>query len=216
MKYTYWACIKNRFVPLFTVLMLFLGGGATAMAASDGPKDEIKQTVDEIINIMTDEKYSTPDMKEERRDLILEKVNNRFDFYEMSQRTLARRWRERTTEEKEQFVELFKQLLEKTYTSKIDSYSNEKVLFKKEVIRNDKALVYSFIQKNEKEIPIFYKLKNKSGKWMVYDVIIEGVSLVRNYRTEFTQIISKEDYSGLIKRMKEKIAQNKENATDKQ
>ena len=124
----------------------------------------------------------------------------------MSKQTLARHWKERTPAEKERFVKLFSKLLEKTYISKIDSYSDEEIIFKEQLIKGRKAMVRSYIVKNNKEIPMIYKLKNIDGSWMVYGVVIEGVSLIRNYRTQFESIINKENYAGLVRRIEEKIA----------
>ncbi len=114
-------------------------------------------------------------------------------------------WKTINAKEQEHFVFLFAKLLENTYYDRINSYSNEEVVFKEQQKKEDKAVVSSVVIRNNVETPVVYKLRSKNDKWLVYDVIIEGVSLVRNYRTQFDSIIEKEKYSGLVKRLEEKI-----------
>lgn len=196
----------------FAVMLIFvvLPAGVSSASKAVSPLTEVQNTVEKILSIMRDETLAVDEKKAQRRQMILSEVEARFDFEEMSMRTLARNWRVLNREEKKNFEQLFTKLLEDSYTTKIESYSGEKVLYKKEVINANKALVYTAIVKNKQEIPINYKLKNEQDKWLVYDVVIEGVSLVRNYRTQFEQIFNKEKYSGLIKRMEEKIQKNEE------
>jgi phospholipid transport system substrate-binding protein len=100
-------------------------------------------------------------------------------------------------------------VLETTYINRLKAYSDEEVTFNKQIVNNDKAIVYSEIIKNNQDIPIVYRVKDVKGQWMVYDIIIEGVSLVQNYRQQFDRIINNEGYDGLVLRMKEKIEENK-------
>lgn len=173
--------------------------------AEEAPLTVIEKTVEEILVVLKNQELSKPDNHEKRKKLIKEIVDRRFDYWEMSMQTLAQHWKSRTPAEQEKFVELFSKLLEKTYISKIESFSDEEIIFKEQLVKGDKAMVRSFIVKNDRETPIIYKLKNKNGKWMVYGVVIEGVSLIRNYRTQFESIINKEKYAGLLKRIEEKI-----------
>jgi phospholipid transport system substrate-binding protein len=192
------------------VLPLFAPG---PLLAAISPLEQVKSTVEGILGVMQKDELRKPGKQEERRAAIMAYVNQRFDFEEMSKLTLARKWRELTPAEKKQFEELFSELLQNTYIGRIEAYSNEEVRYEKEIFDSDqrtKALVYTKVIKNNQEIPINYKLLNKQGEWFVYDVLIEGVSLIRNYRTEFDRIINKEKYAGLIKRMQEKIASREE------
>lgn len=194
-------------IILFTIALqcIFILNIPLVSAAAD-PMSMLQEAVNEILQIMKDKRYEKPDMLEERKRLIITVVERYFDFREMSMRTLARHWREISEEEKEKFVHLFTQLLEKTYIDKIDAYSDEQVIFKRQTIKGNKAMVMSGFIKNNVEIPIVYSLyENNSGKWLVYDVTIEGVSLVRNYRTQFDRIVDEEKFSGLVRRMEEKI-----------
>ncbi|MDP2758564.1 MAG: ABC transporter substrate-binding protein, partial [Desulfurivibrionaceae bacterium] len=160
---------------------------------------------DEIISILQDEKLATPNRRAERKSRVVTIVEKRFDFREMSMRTLARHWQERSPEEQDRFVFLFKTLLENTYIAKIETYSGEKVVFKKSALQGNKAIVYSELVRKNVETPVNYKLKNSDDRWMVYDVEVEGVSLVNNYRTQFASILDKENFAGLLARIEEKV-----------
>ena len=125
-------------------------------------------------------------------------IDSGFDFRSMSQSILATNWRTATTEEKRQFVEFFSQYLEDTYRNKIEAYTNQRVVYVNESVRNDRAVVDTIIKTDENQIPVSYKLKNNEGEWFAYDVVIEGVSLVNNYRSTFTAIIKSEGMDGLL------------------
>lgn len=201
--------IKQKLLITFFIIGVLLSC-RPGLAATPGPMMQMEKAVDDILVIMQDKILGQPEFKYERRSRIVAIVKRNFDFREMSRSTLARHWKTLSTKEQDNFVELFTKLLEKTYIDRVDSYSDEKVAFKKETIKGKKALVYSDFIKDNKEIPVNYKLKNNKGQWMVYDVIVEGVSFIRNYRTQFQSIIEKEKYAGLVTRMEEKVKANEE------
>jgi phospholipid transport system substrate-binding protein len=155
--------------------------------------------------ILNDENLKQADAWPEKKTRIRAVVDHRFNFEEMSKRTLAKNWRKRTDEEKKYFVSLFSRLLQNTYINRVENYSDEVVIFQKQKIKGKKAVVYTIISATSQEIPVIYKLLRQGDDWFVYDIIIEGVSLVRNYRTQFTKIVSREKYAGLIKRVEEKV-----------
>jgi phospholipid transport system substrate-binding protein len=197
---------------VFGTIILTLFAAVPALAVVS-PLEQVQSTVQGILGVMKNEELRQPGKEEERRAAIMAYVNQRFDFEEMSKLTLASKWRERTPAEKKQFEELFADLLKNTYIGRIEAYSDEEVRYEKEIFDGEqktKSMVYTKVIKNNQEIPINYKMLNKQGEWYVYDVLIEGVSLIRNYRTEFDRIINKEKYDGLIKRMQEKIANREE------
>ncbi|MDH3392404.1 MAG: ABC transporter substrate-binding protein [Desulfobulbaceae bacterium] len=202
---------KKVAIALLSVFFLFAGLQIVSAAASE-PIDQMKGSVDAILRIVRDHK---PELNGELaasfRQQIIDLVYDRFDFRAMSQLALARNWKTISAPEQDHFVFLFAKLLENTYYDRINSYSGEEVIFKEQQKKDDKAMVSSVVVKNNTETPVVYKLRNKNDKWLVYDVIIEGVSLVRNYRTQFDSIIEKEKYPGLVKRLEDKIA-NKEAA----
>lgn len=202
-------------IGLSFLFMVTAMGGRLVFAAPAEPQPlaVVKQAVDEIIVILQDKKLSGAAKKEERRKRVSTVVGGYFDFEEMAMRTLARFWKERTPEERKQFVGLFRQLLERTYIDKVDNYCRELdasctdkvVVFKRQEQQGGKAIVYTVFVRNNVETPVEYKMQNESGRWQVYDVVIEGVSLVRNYRSQFESIIAKEQFSGLIAKMEEKV-----------
>jgi len=185
------------------VPIMFRGISSAATAAAD-PVVFVKDAVDEIISILQDEKLAVPARRAERKKRVVTIVEKKFDFRDMSMRALAKHWQERTPEEQDRFVLLFKTLLENTYIAKIETYSGEKVVFKKTAFQGNKAIVYSDLVRKNVETPVNYKLKNNDDRWMVYDVEVEGVSLVNNYRTQFASILSKENFAGLVAKLEEK------------
>jgi phospholipid transport system substrate-binding protein len=124
----------------------------------------------------------------------------------MARRSLARHWAQRTAEEKKEFVHLFAELLERTYMSKVEGYSGEKVRYQRETVDGDYAVVkVKILTQKSKDIPVEYRLKKEGDDWLVYDVSIEGVSLVNNYRTQFTSIVLQSSYENLVKKLREKV-----------
>lgn len=195
----------------FFVSLAAMSGRVVAAPAE--PMAVMRQAVNEILAVLQDKKFSGAAKKDERRKRVSAVVSGYFDFEEMSMRTLGRSWKERTPEERKQFVGLFRQLLERTYIDKVDNYCREldssctdKVVgFKRQEQQGNKAVVYTVFVRNNVETPVEYKLQNEAGKWQVYDVVIEGVSLVRNYRTQFESIIAREQFAGLLVKMEEKV-----------
>ncbi len=170
------------------------------------PTEVIRKTTDKIIAIVQDPALQGPEKKSERDRLIRAAAEKIFDKEEMSRRTLARHWRKRTPQEKEEFMELFEDLLEKTYIDRVEGYSGEKVLYQGERVEGNYALVkVDIMTKQETKIPVLYRLKKKQKGWLVYDLSIEGVSLINNYRTQFNSIIMRSSFKGLIKKLKAKV-----------
>lgn len=170
------------------------------------PTEVIKKTTDTIIAIVKDPTLQGLEKKGERDRSIRAEAEKIFDKEGMSRRTLARHWRKRTPAEKEEFMELFEDLLEKTYIDRVEGYSGEKVLYEGERIEGNYALVkVEIMTKQETKIPVLYRLKKKEKGWLVYDLSIEGVSLINNYRTQFNSIIMRSSFKGLIKKLKAKV-----------
>jgi len=169
-------------------------------------QDQLKNTIDNILKILRDPSLKADEKKEQRRSLLRTTIHEKFSFAKMSQLSLARHWRKRSDLEKKEFIEMFGQLLEETYISKIESYTNEKVIYVKEFVKKKKALIYTKIITDTIEVPIDYRMyQTKKGIWMVYDIVIEGVSLVGNYRSQFDQILQKDSYEKLIEDLKTKL-----------
>jgi phospholipid transport system substrate-binding protein len=183
-------------------LALTLAVALAAPAAWAGPPtDQLRAQVDRVLKLLDD-----PALKEkpkERRTAVRKIAEDIFDFGETARRSLGRHWAARTQAEREEFVRLFGDLLERSYISKIELYGGEKIQYSADRIDGDHATVQSrLITKHGTEIPIEYRMLKRKDRWLVYDVVIEGVSLVANYRTQFNKIIQTSSYAELVKRMK--------------
>jgi phospholipid transport system substrate-binding protein len=194
--------------PVFTIFFvtfIFLPLIIIDYAYPATPTEQIKQTVDKVLDILKSKELKRPEKTAERRAAIRKVVDERFDFEEMAKRSLGIHWKDRTISEKKEFVPLFTDLLERTYIDKIESYTDEEIVYIGEVVEGEYASVKTkIVTKKNVEIPIEYRLFKKNAKWEVYDVIIEGVSLINNYRTQFNKIIRTQSYPELVRRLKNK------------
>jgi len=191
-------------VPM--VVMMAFGWAVPAWAGV--PMEKVKETADKIIAIVSDPSLKDPAKAAQRRERIRRTVDELCDWEEMSRRSLGRHWAQRTEQEKKEFVHLFGQLLERTYIDKVEGYSGEKVLYLGERVDGDYAEVDVKVVTNKNtEIPVIYRMRAKDQKWWVYDMVIEGVSLVNNYRTQFSDIMAKSSFEGLMKKLREKSAE---------
>ncbi|MDF1553773.1 MAG: ABC transporter substrate-binding protein [Deferrisomatales bacterium] len=177
---------------------------AVVAHASQTPTDQVRVTVDGVIEILKD-KGLDPSI---RREKITTAIRERFDFEAMAQGTLAQNWKKAAPEERARFVGLFSQLLENTYMGRIEAYTDEKVRYEKEQVEDKRAVVGTVIVTNV-DIPVDYKLRRKGDEWFVYDVVIEGVSLVRNYRSSYGEIVHQEGMEGLLSKMEAKVGELK-------
>ncbi len=169
------------------------------------PTEKVRETADKIISIVSDPALKDPAKAAQRRERIRKAVDELCDWEEMSRRSLGRYWAQRSEQEKKEFVRLFGQLLERTYSDKVEGYSGEKVNYLGERVDGDYAEVEVKVVTNKNtEIPVVYRMRAKDQKWLVYDIVIEGVSLVNNYRTQFSDILAKSSFEALLKRLKEK------------
>ncbi|TMA82376.1 MAG: ABC transporter substrate-binding protein [Deltaproteobacteria bacterium] len=175
-------------------------------AHAGAPLDLVRTSVDRAIQILKDPKLSSRDKKNERVDRLREALDAIFDYEEMAKRALGPHWRQRTPAEQQEFVKLFHDFLERVYSDKIDLYGGEKVRFGREVMDNEFAQVEStIIQPKGEEIAVVYKLRQVNGQWKVYDAIVDNISIVNNYRSQFDRVISSSSYEELVKRLREKV-----------
>lgn len=180
-----------------------------AGAADIDPMTQVRQSVDRIFQVLQDESLLKPEKSDERRRLVEAVVDEVFDFEEMAKSSLAKYWKKRTPEELAYFTELFADLVKQRYIGKIDSFSGQKVQYLKQDINGDRAIVMTMLLDKGTEIPIDYILVNRNDRWLAFDMKIENVSLVVNYRRDFAGIIEKEQYAGLISRMEKKVGKIK-------
>jgi phospholipid transport system substrate-binding protein len=182
--------------------LLVLVGPARAGA----PTDQLKQRVDEVVRVLDD-----PGMKAQpaqRRTAVRKISEEIFDYPDTAKRALGQHWNGRTPDEQREFVQLFADLLDRAYFSKIDRYQGEKVRYGAESVNGNEAIVKTMIvTRAGSEVPVDYRMHMANGRWLVYDVNIEGVSLVSNYRTQFNKIVQTESYQTLIQKLRAKDAE---------
>ncbi|MEF3168875.1 MAG: ABC transporter substrate-binding protein [Deltaproteobacteria bacterium] len=196
---------------ILSVFLAVLFALATNLAAANAPLPIVKSSVDAIIAVLKENGLD----REQKREKIRSIVQERFDFIEMSKRILGTNWGTLSPGDQNAFVDRLKRLLEASYVNKIESYTDEKVVFGDEIIKGRYAKVESKAITKTADIPIDYVLIQKDGEWFVYDVIIENVSLISNYRSTYNEIIKKSGFAHLIEEMDSKIQELKNSPNPK-
>ena len=193
----------KRWLGIALVTTLLVGPIAAREAAAGAPTEQLRTQVDKVLKILDDNTLKSPDKAKERRTAVRKVADDIFDFGETAKRSLGRHWADRTQAERDEFVKLFGDLLERSYISKIELYGGEKIQYVGDKIDGETAVVSSkLLTKAGGEVPIEYRMLKKGERWLVYDVVIEGVSLVANYRTQFNKIIQTSSFEDLVKKMK--------------
>lgn len=190
-------------------LCSLLVGASLSWAGAGPPTDAVRASINEVIGILTDEALKKPNRAEERRRKVEQAIGKRFNYQEMAKRSLGGHWKTLNDKDQQEFVVLFQQLLSASYSGKIEGYSGEQVQYLNERREGDYAEVRTKVVSGKVEIPLYYRLLNQGGDWRVYDVVVDGVSLVNNYRGQFTQILRDSDHAGLVAKLKQKIEQLK-------
>jgi phospholipid transport system substrate-binding protein len=188
-----------------TFLLIFLFSFSLSASGKVTPSERIKETVDQVLTVLQDDSLG----RQDRRDRVKQIVRKRFDYESMSQVILGKNWRKATKPQREQFITLFRELLEQTYYSAIDSYNNQSVRMGRERIKEKRANVQTYIIAANKELAVSYKMRFRNDDWYAYDVAVEGVSLVSNYRTSFNNLVKNEGMEGLLAELAEKVAKLK-------
>jgi phospholipid transport system substrate-binding protein len=187
-------------------LLLAAGGGAAQPEAT--PTQVVQTATDQVLQILQDSELAAPISQERRRTEVQRIADRLFDFQEMSRRALALHWRERTPQEQSDFVILFKQLLARAYIGKLENYAGEQIVYLSEAVDGEFATVRSKIVTGRGvEIPVDYRLHLVNSRWMVYDVAVQGVSFVANYRGQFDKIIRTSSFPVLMRDLKIKYAE---------
>jgi len=193
-----------RLVALAAVSFVLLVHSDPALAGP--PTEQLKGRIDRVIRVLDDPQMRAEARTAERRAAIRAVASEMFDYKEISARSLARHWHPRTPAEREEFARLFGDLLELSYISKIELYSGEKIAYVGEALDGDYATVRTrIVTKQGTEIPVDYRLLRHGEQWRAYDVLIEGVSLVGNYRSQFNSVIQRSSYDGLMKALRAKV-----------
>ena len=177
----------------------------SAEAAAGSATDQLRGSIDAVLKVLADPELKTDSKLAARRQAIRTVANEIFDYGEISRRSLAAHWQPRTPAERQEFVELFGDLLESAYISKLESYSGEKIVYAGEAVNGTQAVVKTrIVTKQTAEIPVDYRMLQQGDRWRAYDVSIEGVSLVSNYRSQFNSIITRAGYPDLVAKLRAK------------
>jgi len=202
--------MMKRCCLILLVAMLFLSFGQTAIAAD--PTEVLKAPMDEALALLRDPQYKTDDpaKKAEQREKFWALIEPVFDFKELSKRTLARNWKKFNDAQQTEFAQVFSELMGNIYVDRIQGgYSDETIEFGDQILHESRplAVVKTFIVSSRNRIPVDYSLTKQGETWRVYDVKVEGVSLVKNYRSQFKEILSKDSPDQLIEQLKKKVAE---------
>ena len=194
--------MKRHFIGL-SILMFFL---FTLPVYAGAPLDTVQTNVNKVLDVLRDPKLKTESAKGTKKEKLEAIYEQMFDEVELSRRTLGGNWNKLNPAQQKEFTQLFRQVLEKDYIDKILSYTNEKIVFSKEnLTSNNQAEVQTKVITSSKEIPIFYRVILKDGTWKVYDVVVENVSLVQNYRSQFNSILAKNTPDQLLEILRKKV-----------
>jgi len=189
---------------LVVAVTVLLTGIAADRAQAGEATEAMKATIGEVLRILADKDLKQPSKANERRQLLEKVVGERFDYPEMSRRSLGAPWANLAEKDKQEFISLFQTLLVNTYADKIEYYSGEGVQYVNERNEKEYAEVRTKVLTGKTEIPLDYRLLHKGSDWRVYDVVVDGVSLVNNYRGQFSKILRNGSYADLVEQLRKK------------
>jgi phospholipid transport system substrate-binding protein len=195
------AVVREWTILLLSAIWL----SSIGMASAGEPTEVIRQTTDQVSKILEDPGLQGPAKQAERQARLHQIAEQAFDWQAMAQRALAVHWRGRTPQQRQEFVGLFRDLVERTYMNRLEAATQEKqdIQYVGEQVDESRAAVKTnVVTKRNQQVPIEYRLQKTDGRWKVYDVLVEGISLVNNYRSQFNQIISSSSYDALVQKMK--------------
>lgn len=197
-------------LPILVTLLFAWLAFAPAAHAVASPTDQIRATVEQAIAVLQDASLSQEANREARRAKLKEVIYHRFDFEKMAQGAVGVKWRQFSPEQQKRFVELFSRLLEHSYLGKIESYEGEKFTFLKEIPQGPTVVrVDSTVESKGQQYKLSYNMvQTGPDEWKVFDVIIEGVGLVANYRTQFSQLLQQGSVDDLLARLDKKVKEN--------
>ncbi|MGQ0695970.1 MAG: MlaC/ttg2D family ABC transporter substrate-binding protein [Nitrospiraceae bacterium] len=202
-----WRCVAvcaAIALDAFLVVLSFTTAFAALSPESKSPTEVVRETITEVLRILEDPALKDPAKLVPRRRMLEEVIAGRFDYAEMSKRALAASWIPLTAAERSEFVELFKSFLSDRYAEKIEGYRGQQVMYLSERIEGTYAEVGTALRSSKGEIPMDYRLFLKEGRWHAYDIIVDGVSLVKNYRSQFQKIIRESSYQELVTRLRDR------------
>lgn len=198
--------MKNfQHIVIFSFFLFFFPVVSQVSAATPDPTEQLKPVVDEVITLLKDSTFRQRSVVDQS-EVIVKLVSKRFDFHEMSKRVMGKQWRTLNSDQQEQFVGLFTKLLQYVYIGQVDDYIYKEIKFSGQRIRGDRAEVKSLLIDQDKSIPVSYIMILRKGQWMAYDIAVEGISLIMNYRKQIGTVLRDEKFPGLIAMLKKKIS----------
>jgi phospholipid transport system substrate-binding protein len=208
--YNYEVNLMYRFIKAITkgAVLFLLVCTISSQAWGSAAMDQLRSTVDEVIKVLANPNLKKPGQDKQRRNMLKQVINQRFSYEEMAKQSLGQYWNTLGAQRTE-FVQLFSELLERSYANKLEAYSDEKVIYQSERPDGDYTEIKTVIKRPNDQISVNYRMIDKGSKWWVYDVVIEGVSLVSNYRNQFGRIIRESSIQGLLQRMRNKLQEQK-------
>jgi len=194
--------LQRKFaIPLAAVICLTL----VSHGRAGEPLEMVKSSIEKALAVLKEPRLKSPDKKKERIERLKEIINPIFDYDEMARRALGAHWRRRTPTEQEEYLRLFRGFIERIYADRVDLYEGERIVMGRETIDGDYAEIESKVVNGKgDESPVIFRLRRADGKWRVYDAVVENISVVQNYRSQFDRVISKSSYDELKKMLKEK------------
>ncbi len=196
--------LRNPWLVIGILFALILGAGKAVQAS--GITEGLKATIDQVISVVTDPQYQ--DDRQTRRAKMKGIIFPKFNFLEMGKRSLgSKRWKERSPEERKIFIDVFGKLLENSYANKLESYHDEKINYVDEIVKGKYAMVKTEVIRKNGTVNVDYKLIRGSGEWRVYDIVVEGVSMIKNYRSQFARIIHQDSFDTLMEKLNAKVDQ---------
>jgi len=198
-----WARMNSRALVSGILAVVLLTGEALVMAAQT-PTDAVRTTFEKVVHVLKDQDLKQPGREQERLNRLERAIGERISYRELAKRALGPKWKELSEKERQEFVGLFAQLLRDVYANRIFQYTDEQVEYLNERLEGDFAEVKTNLRGSKVNIPVSYRLMNQSGVWQVYDVVVDGVSTVSNYRGQFTKILQTSSYETLLERLRKK------------
>jgi len=194
---------------MMAALGLMIAAPAWAGTNEPGPRQVIEQTVNNIINVL-DERTDKTKLTDADRNHIRQAVEGRFDYQTMAKRSLGKPWNQLSNDERKHFTEVFREMLERSYGNRLNEYKGQTVKFQDAELKNDKARVESTVIDGSRKTPVEYRLHQTKTGWQVYDIRIEGTSMIRTFQQDFKALLDNGDYGKLLKALEDKIAKLRE------
>ncbi len=205
----------NKIIINIVVMILVLFLMLPCLALASTPMEQVREKADKVLKILNDP--ALKNKKEKRRDMVIHVVEDMIDWQEVGKRALAIHWKNRTPEEKKEFVNLFRDLLTRSYSDKLDIYAGEELTYDSENIQGNRAVVKTRMinKKKGQEATVEYRLLKRGDRWLGYDIVIEGISALNNYRVQFNEVIVSSSFENLMKKMRNREFKIKEKETPK-